>query len=134
MAGSESSRRAFEMSSKLWLVMDESLLLRRYGGSEVTRAQLDHIAKLAERERVNLQVVPLDVPKHPGNAGAFSVIVTQDNPDSAYVENAREGQSITEADEVAHRRMLFAALQAVALAPDSSIKRVREEIKRLDKA
>ncbi|MET9782238.1 Scr1 family TA system antitoxin-like transcriptional regulator [Nocardiopsis alba] len=89
---------------------------------------------MAERERVNLQVAPLDVPKHPGNARAFSVLVTQDNPDSGYVENAREGQSVTEADEVAHRRMLFAALQAVAPAPDSSIERVREEIKRLDKA
>lgn len=119
---------------KLWLVVDESLLLRRYGGAEATRAQLEHIAGLAERERVNLQVVPLDSPKHPGNSGAFSVIVTQDSPDSVYVENAREGQSVTEADEVAHRRMLFAALQAVALTPDSSLERVREEIKRLDKA
>ncbi|WP_026116282.1 helix-turn-helix domain-containing protein [Nocardiopsis valliformis] len=119
---------------KLWLVVDESLLSRRYGGAEVTRAQLEYIAELAERERLTLQVVPVDSPKHPGNSGAFSVIVTQDSPDSVYVENAREGQSVTEADEVAHRRMLFAALQAVALTPDSSLERVREEIKRLDKA
>ncbi|MFE1076983.1 helix-turn-helix domain-containing protein [Nocardiopsis alba] len=127
-------RMADAETPKLWLVVDESILLRRYGGAEATQAQLEHITKLAERERVNLQVVPLDSPKHPGNSGAFRVIVTQDNPDSVYVENAREGQSVTEADEVAHRRMLFAALQAVALAPDSSLERVREEIKRLDKA
>ncbi|MFB8764024.1 helix-turn-helix domain-containing protein [Nocardiopsis alba] len=127
-------RMAEAETPKLWLVVDESILLRRYGGAEATRAQLEHITKLAERERVNLQVVPLNSPKHPGNSGAFSVIVTQDNPDAVYVENAREGQSVTEADEVAHRRMLFAALQAVALAPDSSLERVREEIKRLDKA
>ncbi|XKK37357.1 helix-turn-helix transcriptional regulator [Nocardiopsis sp. ARC36] len=122
------------VTPKLWLVVDETLLLRRYGGAEASRTQLVHMAELAERERVSLQVVPLDAPKHPGNSGAFSVIVSADRPDSVYVESAREGQSVTAADEVAQHRMLFAALQGVALDPDGSVTRVRDEIRRIDSA
>lgn len=117
---------------KLWLVVDESLLFRRYGGSEVTRTQFEHVAELAERERLSLQIAPLDAPKHPGNSGPFSVIVSADSPDAVYVESAREGQSVTVSAEVAQHRMLFAALQGVALDPDTSVSRVREEIRKID--
>lgn len=120
------------VTPKLWLVFDESLLYRRYGGAEAARTQLAHMAELAERERVTFQVIPLDTVKHPGNSGAFSVIVSPDNPDAVYVESAREGHSVTAADDVAQHRMLFAALQGLSLGPDTSLARVQDEIRRID--
>lgn len=117
---------------KLWLVVDGTLLLRRYGGSEVTREQLKYMADLAAKERVTLQMVPIDATKHPGNSGPFRVLTSSDGPDVVYVESAREGQSVTLPTEVAQHRMLFAALQGVAMDPDETLKSVRGEIKRLD--
>lgn len=117
---------------KLWLVIDGTLLARRYGGRDVTREQLAYVADLAERERVTLQMVPPDAVRHPGNSGAFRVLTTRDSPDVVYVESAREGQSVTLPTEVAQRRMLFAALQGVATDPDTALAAVREEMKRLE--
>ncbi len=116
----------------LWLVVDESLLKRRYGGSEASREQLAYVAALAERERLTLQVAPMDHPKHPGNAGAFRVLTMRDGPDMAYVESAEEGRTLTSSTAVARRRMLFAALQGVALDPEASVRAVHEEMMRID--
>ncbi|KOX14078.1 helix-turn-helix transcriptional regulator [Nocardiopsis sp. NRRL B-16309] len=116
----------------LWLVIDRSLLSRRYGGPHATREQLAHIAALAERERLTLQVVPTDHPKHPGNSGSFRVLTMRDDPDIAYVESAEEGRVLTNSTSVARRRMLFAALQGVALDPESSLRAIHEEMKRME--
>ena len=117
---------------KVWLVIDGTLLGRRYGGLDATREQLAYVADLVERERVTLQVIQPDTVKHPGNAGAFRVLSTRDSPDIVYVESAREGQTITHPTEVAQRRMLFADLQGIATTPDVALDMLRDEIKRID--
>ena len=115
----------------LWLVIDGSLLGRRYGGTDVTREQLAHLLDLAERERVTLQIVPADHPRHPGNSGSFRVLTMPASRDVAYVESAEGGQMLLAAPSVSQRRMLFAALQGFALDPETSIMAVHEEMKRL---
>lgn len=115
----------------LWLVLDESLLIRRYGGAEATHTQLDYLVGLAEKERITLQLVPAGHPRHPGNSGSFRVLTMQDGAELAYVESAEEGRILTSTESVVRRRMLFAALQGVAWDPESSVRAVREEMKRL---
>jgi transcriptional regulator with XRE-family HTH domain len=119
---------------KLWLVIDEPLLQRRYGGPEATREQLAHIAGLAEKERITLQIVPTETEKHPGNSGPFRVLVTRNSPDVMYAESAREGHTITDPVEVANHRMLFADLQGVATRPDAALRALHDEIQRMDNA
>lgn len=119
---------------KLWLVVDEPLLKRRYGGFDATREQLAHIARLAEEERITLQVVPTETEKHPGNSGPFRVLVTRDSPDVMYAESARAGQTVTDPTEVANHRMLFADLQGVATQPGAALQTLYEEIQRIDNA
>ncbi|TQN30229.1 helix-turn-helix protein [Haloactinospora alba] len=116
----------------LWLALDATLLGRRYGGSETTQEQLAYIAELAKQERITVQVVPADHPRHPGNAGAFRVLMMRDTPDVAYVEDAEQGRVLTSSAAVTRRRMLFAALQGIALDPDESIKAVHEEMGNLE--
>jgi hypothetical protein len=43
---------------RLWAVMDEAALRRPVGGPDVMRAQLDHLAEMAQSARVTLQVPP----------------------------------------------------------------------------
>jgi transcriptional regulator with XRE-family HTH domain len=44
---------------QLSVVIDESVLLRRMGGREIMRAQLEHLAEAAELPNVELRVLPL---------------------------------------------------------------------------
>ena len=117
---------------KLWLGLDETIRARRYGSSAIMREQLSYVLDLMERERVTVQLVPADTPKHPGNSGAFKLITTDHVPDVLFAESVREGQLVTNAAEVAQYRMQFAALQGVATSPDDARARIRDEIKRLE--
>ncbi len=118
----------------LWLVLDQSLLGRRYGGVDVTREQLEYLIELSERGRITLQIMPSDHPKHPGNAGSFRVITMKDSTELAYVESAEEGRILTSSTAVAQRRMLVGSLQGLAWEPEASLRMVRDEVKRLDSA
>ncbi|GAA3739575.1 helix-turn-helix domain-containing protein [Salinactinospora qingdaonensis] len=116
----------------LWLVLDETILFRRYGSPEIMREQLAYLVDLAERERIAVHIVPADTPKHPGISGAFKLITTDHVPDVLIAESIREGQVVTNTVEVSQYRMLFTALQGVALPPGETVNRIREEIARLE--
>lgn len=116
---------------KLWLVIDEALLYRRYGSAETTREQLEHTMDLVERGRITVQLIPMDTRKHPGTGGPFKLITSGEHPDVLFAENARHGQLITTSTEVTAWRMQFAALQSVARSPDDTLSRLRDEHRKL---
>lgn len=119
-------------SPVIWLVLDQSLLMRRYGSPEVQLEQLRYVANLMEEERINLLVVPVDEPRHAGNNGPFRVITSSDQPEVVYVESAHQGQIITATNEVGRYRMWFAALQGVAWGPNETLRAIRDEMKRIN--
>jgi transcriptional regulator with XRE-family HTH domain len=51
---------------ELSVVLDESVLLRRFGDRSVMRAQLEHLAQLGDLPNVTLQVMPLAVARSMG--------------------------------------------------------------------
>ncbi|WP_246062000.1 helix-turn-helix domain-containing protein [Haloactinospora alba] len=116
----------------VWLVLDETILMRRYGSTDVMREQLSHVLDLAERERITVQLVPASSPKHPGVSGAFKLVTTDHFPDVMFAENVHEGQMVTSTVDVAHYRMLFAALQGVASSPEEAQARLRDELQKLE--
>jgi hypothetical protein len=42
----------------LWVIVDESVLRRRIGSAKIMHDQLAHLAGLADRPKVTVQVVP----------------------------------------------------------------------------
>lgn len=61
---------------QLWAVIDESVLLRVLGSTDVMREQLTHLVEMAERPNVTVQIVPLSVTNasaagHPGHLSAL---------------------------------------------------------------
>ncbi|KOX16146.1 helix-turn-helix transcriptional regulator [Nocardiopsis sp. NRRL B-16309] len=119
-------------SPVIWLVIDQSLLMRRYGSAEVQAEQLAYVADLTEKERVNLLMVPVDEPRHAGNNGPFRVITSGNQPEVVYVESAHEGQIITATNQVGRYRMWFAALQGIAIGPDETLEAIHNEMKRIN--
>ena len=54
-------------------VLDDAVLRRPFGGPEVMREQLDHLAETAEREHVSLVIMPTAEGGHAGLDGKFEL-------------------------------------------------------------
>jgi hypothetical protein len=75
----------------LWLVVDETALLRPVGGRDVHIAQLDVLLEAAGRPGVTIQVVPLVTGAHAGLTCSFTILSFEDEPDIAYTEDLERG-------------------------------------------
>ncbi|GAB3441832.1 hypothetical protein GCM10027570_08440 [Streptomonospora sediminis] len=127
-----SERVANGVSTRMWLVVDESILSRRYGSASIMREQLSYVVNLAERERLTIQMVKAGEPRHPGNSGPFKLITSPYAPEALYTESTREGQLSTRGEHIKRYRMLFAALQGVAASPDETLEVLRKEVRKID--
>ena len=101
-------------------VMDESLLRRPYGGRDVLRGQLHHLAALGHLPHVDLQVMPLDQEHHAGITGPFTLMDTRKHTRNAYVEV--QGMRVhTERDRVRDLDATYGRLRAQALSPRDTL-------------
>src|SRR3954453_10983130 len=86
---------------RVWAVVDEAVLRRQVGDSEIHRGQLEHLLELLERPTVALQVLPMSGGGHAAG-GAFSLLRFGDDdlPDVAYVEHLVSALSIDKREPV----------------------------------
>ena len=59
---------------RLWAVIDEAVIHRAVGGSEVMRGQLRHLADAARQGKTTIQVVPYRAGAHAGTTGPFVIL------------------------------------------------------------
>ncbi|MEU6478781.1 helix-turn-helix transcriptional regulator [Streptomyces sp. NPDC047017] len=73
----------------VWAILEESVLRRPVGGTEVIRAQLDRLLELSDLPKVRIQVMPHAVGAHPGAFGPFHHFRFgfSELPDVVYTEN-----------------------------------------------
>ncbi|MGW3986312.1 helix-turn-helix domain-containing protein [Streptomyces sp. NPDC004830] len=108
---------------QLWAIIDESVLLRVLGSTEVMRDQLAHLIEMAERPNVTLQVVPLSVT----NASAPAIPVTylrfggHDLPDVVYLEHIKSANFLEDRDETEEYRIALDRLADEALKPRDTL-------------
>ncbi|WP_309063697.1 helix-turn-helix transcriptional regulator [Streptomyces sp.] len=120
-----------EGAPQLWAVIDESVLLRVLGGSEVMREQLAHLVRMAGRPNVTVQIVPLDVT----NASAPAIPVTYlrfgglDLPDVVYLEHIRSANFLEDRDETEEYRIALDRLADEALKPRESVDLLRRTMR-----
>ncbi|WP_433182964.1 helix-turn-helix domain-containing protein [Actinoallomurus sp. CA-150999] len=102
---------------ELWCVIDENTLRRMIGGTDVMRAQYTHLAELAERSNVTLQVLPHDMGAHPGVEGTFSILEFPERymPDVGYIEALNAALYVEDDAHVHAYSLVFNHLVADAL-------------------
>ena len=113
----------------LWVLLDENVLTREVGCADVMRGQLTHLAGLARRPNITVQVISASS-MHAGLLGAFAIAATPELPGIVYLENADDGQTIEDPDVAAKMSVQFDALRAEALTGRASlslIEKVTEE-------
>jgi transcriptional regulator with XRE-family HTH domain len=117
---------------QLSVVIDESVLLRRIGSRELMRAQLMHLAKIAELPNVDLRVLPLSH-ERALVADSFAILgfattgaVGQLN-DIVSIESAVKSESYEEGETNTFlHRLVFKSLLEASLSASDSLLRIAE--------
>lgn len=100
-------------------VLEESVLLRRFGDHEVMREQLRRLIEVSELPNVELRVLPLDA-DHPINTGAFCHLKVPDFHDVVYLEALLGGRLVEDEAIVYRYEVAFDYLETKALDVDDS--------------
>ncbi|WP_426403685.1 helix-turn-helix domain-containing protein [Streptomyces sp. R-07] len=105
----------------LSFVMCESVLRRKFGGSEVLRGQLEQLLLIGQLRNVELQVMPLDCEDNSGVDGPFSVITREDGKRFVYSE--AQGASALETDpkQAVLGAARYGIIRSQALTPRESL-------------
>lgn len=122
---------------RLWVVLDESVLRRPYGGPNVMHEQLRHLLEVSQRPGVDIQVLPYDAgPTTAQEGGSFTMmkfpVAMEGDPGLVYLELLTGGQYVERAEEIAEYEHAMARLRALAANQRTSrgiIKRAMEEVK-----
>jgi transcriptional regulator with XRE-family HTH domain len=123
--------------TQLEVVLDESVLRRSPEDPRVMRAQLEHLAEMAERPNVTMRILPLEGGVQSFAPVAFTILTfpwEQPDPGIVYVEYRDGALYLEEFDEVERHTLAFEGLTDLALDPMTSLAKVRETIEKGDDA
>ncbi|MGW5878076.1 helix-turn-helix domain-containing protein [Nocardiopsis terrae] len=115
-------REGFQLS----LVLDEAVIRRPVGGRQVMAVQIAHLISSAQRENLDIRVLPFSVGAHCGGAGAFRLILMPEPfPVIAYIESPGGALFVeaSSADDLADR---YDRLHQGSLDAQASIDFLRE--------
>ncbi len=117
----------------VYVLLDESVLYRRFGSAQVTAEQLRDLAQLANRGRVRLRVVPFDLEDAPPPLLAAYDILYLGSADDAvmYLEIQLDDRIVEDRAEIEFRREIFDGLWASSLDEATSLARVEERVRAL---
>lgn len=110
---------------ELSVIIEESVLGRRFGGNAVMRQQLEHLAEASELPNVEVRVYPLNGEHPPLATGAFSYMQfpqVHDVPlhDIVSVEHLEGTYELEEEEQTYMYRVAFEYLSERALDPEQS--------------
>jgi transcriptional regulator with XRE-family HTH domain len=113
---------------RLWAVIDEAVIRRLVGGTEVMRGQLRHMADAAQQGKTTIQVVPYRAGAHAGTTGPFVILDFPEptDPSVVYVETLAGDIYLEERSDVNRYTLAFDRLRAAALHPDDSVQLIEQ--------
>jgi transcriptional regulator with XRE-family HTH domain len=111
---------------RLWAVIDEAVIHRVVGGVGVMRAQLRHLAEVAQQGKTTIQIVPYSAGAHAGTIGSFVILdyAEASDPDVVYVETLAGDIYLEEQPDVNRYTLAFDRLRAASLHPDDSMQMI----------
>ncbi|QJT02472.1 helix-turn-helix transcriptional regulator [Streptomyces asoensis] len=105
----------------LWVILDEAVLRREVGSGTVMAEALRHVADLARRRRIIVQVLPFGAGAHASMHGSLKLMEFEDAPPLSFVEAPDMGKLLDDPAAVARHTLMFNLLQATALSPQQSL-------------
>ncbi|MDH6136374.1 transcriptional regulator with XRE-family HTH domain [Kitasatospora sp. MAA4] len=112
-----------------WTILDEGVLRRPVGGRAAMARQLDHLAEVAERDRVLIQVLPFSAGAHALMDGSLMLMTFEDAPPVGYAESVDSGQLLDEPAVVKRCEAAYDLARAAALPPEAALALIRSVAK-----
>ena len=104
------------------VVLDEAVLHRTVGGPAVMGTQLEHLAEVAQRPHVTIQIIPYTIGAHPAMDSNFNILEFGDvAPSMVYVEGLIGWMYVERAQDISRYRQVHEHLRTVALDLQESI-------------
>uniref|UniRef100_A0AAU1LRN1 Helix-turn-helix transcriptional regulator n=2 Tax=Streptomyces TaxID=1883 RepID=A0AAU1LRN1_9ACTN len=97
-------------------IIEQALLERRLGGSQVTMALLDHLLLVGRYRNVEIQVMPLVQEDHAGFEGEMYLAETADHRWAGYVEGHGSSMLITDAEAASYMLQRYGKMRSQALS------------------
>ncbi|MFE4217364.1 helix-turn-helix domain-containing protein [Streptomyces sp. NPDC056844] len=97
-------------------IIEQALLERRLGGSQVTMALLDHLLLVGRYRNVEIQVMPLVQEDHAGFEGEMYLAETADHRWAGYVEGHGSSMLITNAEAASYMLQRYGKMRSQALS------------------
>ncbi|MEV7866043.1 helix-turn-helix transcriptional regulator [Streptomyces sp. NPDC088124] len=130
----QKERLVGECPTKLWAVVEESVLMRRIGPPEVMREQLTRLIDIEETPHITVQLLPMAIGAHPGLYGPFVLMGFSDpSADLVWLENPQNSVYLEAREDVDAYADSFDHLRARALGPPETRARIERLIKELPK-
>ncbi|MFF0671841.1 helix-turn-helix domain-containing protein [Streptomyces tendae] len=104
----------------LWVVLDEAVLRRTVGNTDVMDQQLKHLHETAESPNVDIQILPFSAGAHAAGAGHFVILGRDDEREPlnsmavVYIEMRRRGVYLDDAEDVSAYKLTFDYLRSQA--------------------
>jgi transcriptional regulator with XRE-family HTH domain len=107
--------------TKLWVVIDESVLRRPIGGRRVLREQIEHLLEASRQPNVTIQVVPKYLSGYAAE-GSFTILrfAEPELPDVVYVEHLAGAIYLDSLDDIELYGRALDRLAVDAETPDRS--------------
>ncbi len=108
-------------------VLEMAALARPIGGRRVRKAQLHHLASLAQLRHVQIQLMPEEVENHPALDGPFVLLENAERQRMAYIEGQGGSFFVTQQPDLGNLFGKYGLLRAQAYTPD----RTQEKIEKM---
>jgi hypothetical protein len=96
---------------EVWFLLGEFVFRNLVGSAEIMRAQIDHLAAMAQRPHVTIQIVPGSARAYGGMSGAFAIADTPEET-AAYLETGIQGMVVRDSKLVARAQSMFDYLKS----------------------
>ena len=112
----------------LTVLLEESVLDRPIGDTETMRGQLRHLLTMAERDNVELRLLPTAIGKHDALIGEFTLLDFDAAQSIVYVEIANGAVYVEEENQVEGYTRIADRVRAVALTPERTVEAVESRL------
>ncbi|WP_433476924.1 helix-turn-helix domain-containing protein [Spirillospora sp. CA-142024] len=128
-------RRVFDRSRplRLWAVLDEAALCRTVGGAATMLGQIEHLAEMAARPNITVQILPFTSGGHAAEGGRVTLLrfAEPELPDVVYLEQLTGALYPDRTSDIARYRDVLNRLGVQAEPPDRTQELLRTALSRL---
>ncbi|MGW4199446.1 helix-turn-helix domain-containing protein [Streptomyces sp. NPDC004726] len=114
-----------------FMLVDEGVLYRSFGGTDVMRAQLCRLADLTLTPTCVLQIVPFKVGGHALMGGSLALWTLRNGAQAAWEEGSSSGTLMEDPESYRGRKRAYDLLRANALSPSESAAFIRSAMEAL---